>query len=217
MGPRAGVRLTPETVNSATPGGPDTPSSASSAPLHARAVAELFLRRSCGYSAAAASARVAARGPRTASRHCVRRRLRRRACCQPRGEVWALYGCGSFGGGLGSRPSPFCAALGQSLWRQPGHCVANPPLETHGMERDGAKRHGGKPPAQSRPRLSLRASEALGPDVFRRWKASDCRRHERSHPLKSARTRAETRASPVPPTGEPGVPCRPPWPSPGPR
>ena len=43
MGPRAGVRLAPETVNSATPGGPDTPSSASSAPLHSRAVAELFL------------------------------------------------------------------------------------------------------------------------------------------------------------------------------
>lgn len=147
-------------------------------------------------------------------RHCVRRRLRGTPCCQPGGEVQPFYGCGGCGGGRGSRPSRSCAALGEGPWKQPGQCVANPLLETREMERDGATRHGGKPPAQSRLHLSLRASEALGLDVFRRWKASDCRRHERSHPLKSARTRAETRASLVPPTGEPGVPSRPPWPGP---
>lgn len=157
-------------------------------------------------------------GPRPAYVILLRRCLRSSPCCQPATAVQSCYTCGDYGGGQGSRPAHSCASLDKSPSREPSHCVASLPKETREMERDSVSRHRRKSTAQSRLHLSLRASRALGPDVFRPWKASDCRRLRRSHSLESARTRVETRASRIPhcppwtsPTSEnftPALPCQ---------
>lgn len=141
-------------------------------------------------------------------------RLRGSPCCQPADAVASCCSCGVSGGGPGSRPVHFCLALGKSPARERGHCVVSPLKETCEMERESARRHRRKSQEQRCLHLSLRAAAALRPDVFRHWKASDWRRLERSHPLESARTRVETRASLILHTEDPGVPHCPPWPRP---
>lgn len=131
------------------------------------------------------------------------------SCCPLVAAVQSCCSCGAYGGGQGSRPVHFCTGLGKSPSRELGHCVASSRQETREMARESAGRHRSKSRALSRLHLFLRASRALGPDVCRHWKASDCRCLERSHPLESTRTRVETRASRIPP-------C-PPWTSPRPR
>lgn len=143
-----------------------------------------------------------------------RRRLRGSPCCQRADAVGPCYSCGVSGGGQGSRPVHSCLALGKSPSRDPGHCVLSPRKETCEMEKESVRRHRRKSQEQRCLHLSLCAAAAWGPDVFRHWKASDCRRLDRSHPLESARTRVETKASLILHTEDPGVPYCLPWPSP---
>lgn len=129
----------------------------------------------------------------------LRQRRRESACSQPAAAVQYCYSCGASGGGQGSRPVHSCTALDKSPSGELGHCVASPRKETREMDRESTRRHREKSPAQSRLHLS-RVSRALGPDVFRLWKASGCRR------LESARTRAVTWPSLISHTGDPGLP-----------
>ena len=209
--PRAGKGHTHRTVS-------QRGQAATSSPLEPGAVAELFPLNSCpaggGCVTATRSERRSLAGPSVTR---LRLRLRGSSCCQRGVWVWSYYRCGSSRGFQDSGPVSSCAALGESPSREAGYCVLRPHLETREMKKESARRHRGKPQAQTRLHLSLPASGDLGPDVCRRWKASDSRLRERSHPLKRARSRVETRASRILHTRDPGVPQCPPWSSLPPR
>lgn len=166
---------------------------------------------------AASLLRAARRGLARPSVTRLRLRLRGSSCCQPGVWVWSYSRCGASRGFRDSGPVSSCASLGESPSREAGYCVLKPHLETREMKKESARRHRGKPQAQTRLHLSLSASGDLGPNVCRRWKVSDSRRRERSHPLKRARARVETRASRILHTRDPGVPQCPPWSSLPPR
>lgn len=83
----------------------------------------------------------------------------------------------------GFRTCLFLRGLGRESFERGRLLCLKPHLETREMKKESARRHRGKPQTQTRPTPSLPPPVGdLGPDVYRRRKASDSRRRERSHP-----------------------------------